>query len=74
MRTKPELTAAIHEVRRAVLLVNAHSRRGRRLYPEVLRRARRRPASTCSAAFPVDGPRELADHAWRRPPSSAPTC
>jgi diacylglycerol kinase (ATP) len=32
MRTKQQLTDAIHRDRRAVLVVNAHSRRGRRLY------------------------------------------
>ena len=58
MRTKPELTTAIHEGRRAVLLVNAHSRRGRRLYPEVLRRVEA-AGFDLLRRFPVEDPREL---------------
>jgi len=58
MRTKSELTAAIRSARRAVLLVNAHSRRGRRLYE----RARAQVDAAgfdVLARFPVDDPAQL---------------
>ncbi|MFG2099994.1 diacylglycerol/lipid kinase family protein [Micromonospora echinaurantiaca] len=58
MRTKPELSATIRRDRRAVLVVNAHSRRGRRLYEGV--RARLAAADfTLLGAYPVDRPGEL---------------
>ncbi|HEX5995251.1 MAG TPA: diacylglycerol kinase family protein [Jiangellales bacterium] len=58
MRTKPELNAAIRRDRRAALVVNAHSRRGRRLYED----ARSRLAAagfTLVGTYPVDRPDEL---------------
>jgi diacylglycerol kinase (ATP) len=58
MRTKQELTEAIRRDRRAVLVVNAHSRRGRHLYEG----ARSRLAAagfTLLGAYPVDRPGEL---------------
>jgi diacylglycerol kinase (ATP) len=58
MRSKPELDAAIKRDRRAALVVNAHSRRGRRLYVD----ARRRLAAAgfdLLAAYPVHRPAEL---------------
>ncbi|GIF78553.1 diacylglycerol/lipid kinase family protein [Asanoa siamensis] len=58
MRTKPELTTAIRDGRRAVLLVNAHSRRGRRLYPEVLRRVEA-AGFALLGTFPVEDPNDL---------------
>ena len=58
MRTKQELSTAIRERRRAALVVNAHSRRGRRLYDTV--HARLRAAGfTLLGAYPVDRPGEL---------------
>ncbi|MGW3603509.1 diacylglycerol/lipid kinase family protein [Micromonospora sp. NPDC005161] len=58
MRTKPELSETIRRERRAALVVNTHSRRGRRLYE----RARDRLTSAgfkLLAAYPVDVPAEL---------------
>jgi diacylglycerol kinase (ATP) len=58
MRSKRELDAAIRRDRRAALVVNAHSRRGRRLYDA----ARQRLLSSgfdLLGAFPVDRPAEL---------------
>ncbi|MFC0004495.1 diacylglycerol/lipid kinase family protein [Micromonospora siamensis] len=58
MRTKQELGAAIHEQRRAALVVNAHSRRGRRLYDGA--RSRLLAAGfTLVRDCPVDRPGEL---------------
>ena len=60
MRTKEELTEAIRTRRRAVLVVNAHSRRGRLLYDG----ARQRLAAAgfdLLATYPVDRPRELPE-------------
>jgi YegS/Rv2252/BmrU family lipid kinase len=58
MRTKQELTEAIHRERRAVLVVNAHSRRGRQLY--AVARSRLLAAGfTLLADHPVDRPGEL---------------
>ncbi|MEV0719487.1 diacylglycerol kinase family protein [Asanoa sp. NPDC050611] len=58
MRTKPELTTAIRDGRRAVLLVNAHSRRGRRLYPQVLHQVEA-AGFKLLGRFPVEDPNEL---------------
>ncbi|MEV4657321.1 diacylglycerol kinase family protein [Micromonospora sp. NPDC049301] len=58
MRTKPELSAAIRRERRAALVVNAHSRHGRRLYE----RARDRLTAagfTLLATYPVEVPADL---------------
>ena len=58
MRSKEELTEAIRTRRRAVLVVNAHSRRGRLLYDG----ARRRLVEAgfeLLGTYPVDRPREL---------------
>lgn len=58
MRTKQELGAAIRGRRRAVLVVNARSRRGRRLYAQA--GARLADAGfTLLGAYPVDRPGEL---------------
>ncbi|MGW4498741.1 diacylglycerol/lipid kinase family protein [Micromonospora sp. NPDC004336] len=58
MRTKQELSAAIRRERRAALVVNAHSRRGRQLYEET--RSRLVAAGfTLLATCPVDRPAEL---------------
>jgi YegS/Rv2252/BmrU family lipid kinase len=58
MRTKQELSAAIRRERRAALVVNAHSRRGRQLYEET--RSRLVAAGfTLLATYPVDRPAEL---------------
>ncbi|MFG3698552.1 diacylglycerol/lipid kinase family protein [Micromonospora sp. NPDC047620] len=58
MRTKQELSEAIRRERRAVLVVNAHSRRGRQLYEET--RSRLVAAGfTLLGAYPVDRPAEL---------------
>ncbi len=57
MRTKQELTDAIRRDRRAVLVVNTHSRRGRQLYDT----ARSRLAAAgvdLLAAHPVDNPQD----------------
>ncbi|MFG3298034.1 diacylglycerol/lipid kinase family protein [Micromonospora chersina] len=58
MRTKQELGAAIRDGRRAALVVNAHSRRGRRLYETVHSRLRA-AGFTLLGAYPVDRPGEL---------------
>ncbi|MDG4767932.1 YegS/Rv2252/BmrU family lipid kinase [Solwaraspora sp. WMMD406] len=58
MRTKQELTEAIRRQRRAALIVNAKSRRGRQLYSD----ARQRLTSagfTLVGSYPVDEPGEL---------------
>ena len=58
MRTKQQLTDAIRQERRAALVVNAHSRRGRRLYDD----ARSRLIAvgfTLLGTYPVDRPGEL---------------
>jgi YegS/Rv2252/BmrU family lipid kinase len=58
MRTKQQLTEAIRRERRAVLVVNAHSRRGRQLYDD----ARARLVALGFAllgTYPVDPPGEL---------------
>ncbi len=58
MRTKQELSEVIRRDRRAALVVNAHSRRGRRLYQRV--RGRLRAAGvTLLRAYPVEQPGEL---------------
>ncbi len=58
MRTKQELDAAIRRERRAALVVNAHSRRGRRLYDAA--RARLEAAGiNLLGSYPVDRPAEL---------------
>ena len=58
MRTKQELGAAVRRERRAALVVNAHSRRGRRLYETVHSRLRA-AGFTLLGAYPVDRPGEL---------------
>ncbi|PWR12326.1 diacylglycerol kinase [Micromonospora acroterricola] len=58
MRTKPELSATIRRERRAALVVNAHSRRGRRLY-EGARDRLTSAGFTLLAAYPVERPAEL---------------
>ncbi|MGW9194170.1 diacylglycerol/lipid kinase family protein [Micromonospora chersina] len=58
MRTKQELGAAIRGGRRAALVVNARSRRGRRLYETVHSRLRS-AGFTLLGAYPVDRPGEL---------------
>ncbi|MGK5682660.1 diacylglycerol/lipid kinase family protein [Actinoplanes sp. URMC 104] len=58
MRTKEQLTAAVHERRRAALVVNTHSRRGRLLY-EGARSRLREAGFTLLDDRPVDRPREL---------------
>ncbi|GLZ00086.1 diacylglycerol kinase family protein [Actinoplanes sp. NBRC 103695] len=61
MRTKQRLTEDIHEHRRAALVVNARSRRGRRLYESV--RARLLASGvTLLADLPVEGDLEDALH------------
>ncbi|MER5334609.1 diacylglycerol kinase family protein [Micromonospora sp. NPDC002717] len=58
MRTKQELSEAIRRERRAALVVNAHSRRGRQLYEET--RSRLVAAGfTLLGTYPVDRPAEL---------------
>ncbi|WP_422769913.1 diacylglycerol/lipid kinase family protein [Plantactinospora sp. WMMC1484] len=58
MRSKQELDAAIRRERRAALVVNARSRRGRRLHAEA--RSRLTAAGfTLLGTFPVDRPGEL---------------
>jgi diacylglycerol kinase (ATP) len=58
LRTKRELGAAIRRDRRAALVVNAHSRRGRRLYEDA--RSRLLAAGfTLLETYPVDRPSEL---------------
>jgi YegS/Rv2252/BmrU family lipid kinase len=58
VRTKAELTDAIARDRRAVLVVNAHSRRGRRLYDQARQRLLA-AGFTLLGTYPVDRPREL---------------
>ncbi|MEV0005442.1 YegS/Rv2252/BmrU family lipid kinase [Micromonospora sp. NPDC050980] len=58
MRTKQELSAAIRGRRRAALVVNAHSRRGRRLHDTVHSRLRA-AGFTLLGTFAVDRPGEL---------------
>ncbi|WP_089014240.1 diacylglycerol/lipid kinase family protein [Micromonospora inositola] len=58
MRTKQELGAAIRRERRAALVVNAHSRRGRRLY-EGARSRLTAAGFTLLGTYPVDRPDEL---------------
>jgi diacylglycerol kinase (ATP) len=58
MRTKEELGAAIRRERRAALVVNAHSRRGRRLY-EGARSRLTAAGFTLLGTYPVDRPDEL---------------
>jgi diacylglycerol kinase (ATP) len=58
VRTKAELTDAIRQDRRAVLVVNAHSRRGRRFYDSARERLRT-AGFTLLNAYPVDRPGEL---------------
>ena len=58
MRTKAELTDAIRRDRRAVLVVNAHSRRGRHLYDDARQRLLA-AGMTLLGAYPVDRPNEL---------------
>ncbi|MFF5174453.1 diacylglycerol/lipid kinase family protein [Micromonospora sp. NPDC000089] len=58
MRSKQELTEAVRRNRRAALVVNAHSRRGRQRYQHV--RARLLAAGfDLLASYPVDRPGEL---------------
>jgi YegS/Rv2252/BmrU family lipid kinase len=58
VRTKQQLSEDVRRNRRAVLVVNAHSRRGRRLYDGA--RSRLLAAGfTLLGAYPVDQPREL---------------
>ncbi|MFI7437252.1 diacylglycerol/lipid kinase family protein [Micromonospora haikouensis] len=58
MRTKQELGAAIRRDRRAALVVNARSRRGRRLY-EHARALLTRAGFELLGAYPADRPGEL---------------
>jgi diacylglycerol kinase (ATP) len=58
MRTKQELSAAIRRRRRAALVVNARSRRGRRLYARV-RSQLAEAGFALLGAYPVDRPGEL---------------
>ncbi len=58
MRTKAELTEAVRRDRRAVLVVNTHSRRGRLLYDAAFARLEE-AGFTLLAATAVDRPREL---------------
>ncbi|RZU75573.1 YegS/Rv2252/BmrU family lipid kinase [Micromonospora kangleipakensis] len=58
MRTKQELGAAIRRERCAALVVNAHSRRGRRLY-EGARSRLTAAGFTLLGTYPVDRPDEL---------------
>ncbi|MGS2616129.1 diacylglycerol/lipid kinase family protein [Micromonospora sp. LZ34] len=58
MRTKPELSATIRRERRAVLVVNAHSRRGRRRY-EGARSQLIAAGFSLLGTYPVDRPAEL---------------
>ncbi|MEV4350811.1 diacylglycerol kinase family protein [Actinoplanes sp. NPDC049596] len=60
MRTKEQLTEAIRAERRAVLVVNAHSRRGRLLY-EGARSRLAEAGFTLLKAYPVDRPAELPE-------------
>ncbi|MCW3842554.1 YegS/Rv2252/BmrU family lipid kinase [Micromonospora yasonensis] len=58
MRSKPELSEVIRRDRRAALVVNAHSRRGRRLYQAVHDRLRA-AGLTLLGAYPVEQAGEL---------------
>src|SRR5690242_16421190 len=58
MRTKDQLGADIRRDRRAVLVVNAHSRRGRELY-EATRDRLAAAGFDLLGAFPVDQPARL---------------
>lgn len=58
MRTKQQLTDAIRAERRAVLVVNAHSRRGRRLY-ESVRDGLAAAGVELLGAYGVEKPREF---------------
>jgi YegS/Rv2252/BmrU family lipid kinase len=58
MRTKQELTEAVKRDRRAVLIVNAHSRQGMRLY-DAARTRLIAAGFELLGAYPVDRPREL---------------
>ncbi|MBM2619629.1 diacylglycerol kinase [Actinoplanes sp. LDG1-06] len=58
MRTKEQLTADIHDKKRAVLVVNTHSRRGRLLYDTALARLKE-AGFTLLGAKRVDRPHEL---------------
>lgn len=58
MRTKQELSADIHRHRRAALVVNARSRRGRRHYDRTLARLRA-AGFDLLGTFPVDRPGQL---------------
>lgn len=58
MRTKQELGDAIRRDRRAALVVNAHSRRGRRFY-EGARSRLMAAGFTLLGAYPVDRPSDL---------------
>jgi diacylglycerol kinase (ATP) len=58
MRSKQDLDAEIRRDRRAALVVNAHSRRGRRLY-DAARQRLQRAGFTLLGSFPVDRPAEL---------------
>ncbi|WFE21853.1 YegS/Rv2252/BmrU family lipid kinase [Solwaraspora sp. WMMD937] len=58
MRTKQELSDAIRQRRRAVLIVNAKSRRGRQFYAEAVRRLTD-AGFELIASYPVDEPGEL---------------
>ena len=61
MRTKQELDDAIRREKRAALVVNAHSRRGRRLY-ETARERLEASGMNLLGVHPVDRPGELMDH------------
>ena len=58
MRTKQELTEAVKRDRRAVLVVNAHSRQGMRLY-DAARDLLAAAGFELLRAYPVDRPAEL---------------
>ncbi|GAA3228427.1 diacylglycerol/lipid kinase family protein [Actinocorallia longicatena] len=58
MRSKADVDAAIRRERRAVLIVNTRSRRGRRRYPEALRLLGD-AGFTFSSLHPVDDPHTL---------------
>ncbi|MFC0528925.1 diacylglycerol/lipid kinase family protein [Phytohabitans kaempferiae] len=58
MRSKIELQDAIHRARRAVLIVNTHSRRGRRLY-EVVRGRLAAEGFHLLGCFPVENTERL---------------
>jgi diacylglycerol kinase (ATP) len=58
MRSKAELCTAIRQHRRAALVVNTRSRRGRRLYPAVAARLQA-AGFNLLGSFPVDKPGQL---------------